>query len=544
MGDHPASNLTTVRRVDRRRELTDNWDYVVVGAGHNGLCAAATLAEEGRSVCVVDQLPVLGGLSASFPYIGDAPEHLLSLGAMDDMFMSQTDLAEQMGLSRHGYDPIAMEHPYGWIGENGETLLLFADFERTVAEIRRFSPADAEAYRKLRVTTDWLMDMQDRLVPMHPGALGKRGLLKLLLSNRPNREVRRMLGRMFQLNIFELIDETFESDPMRGLWAYWCSMVGPAEVDGTGVYMTAFAGVHRGRGVLRPRGGMTNLVEAFAGVLRANGGDVRLGAPVERILVSGGRAQGVRLSDGTELHAAHGVLSSAAPQVTLGKLLEPGTLDRTTENKVRMIPINSINAAAFKIDMAVAGRVGYPEAEAARALLDGADIRRTTFMTGTLEQHIDQMLAMKRGENVDYPPPVYMAVLSASDPTIAPEGQDVLYLHSNVPARVNGGWDANKDGYAKTIVDSSKRFMAGFDAEIGRMVHTPADFEQRFSAPAGGYFHVDMLPTRLGMNRPAPGLGGFSTPVAGLYLAGAGTHPGGGVSGWPGRLAAQHALSA
>ena len=516
---------------------------MVVGAGHNGLCAGATLAERGHSVCVVDQLPVLGGLSASLPYIGDAPEHLLSLGAMDDMFMAQTSLAEDMGLAEHGYAPIALEHPYGWIGEDGETLLLFHDFERTIADINHFSPADARAYRELRRTTDWLMRMQDRLVPRHPGELGKRGLLKLLLRNRPDREVRRTLGRMMSMNVFELIDETFESDPMRGLWAYWCSMVGPAEIDGTGVYMTAFAGVHRGPGVLRPRGGMTNLVEAFAGVLRRHGGEVRLDSAVERITVEDGRATGVRLGDGTELSAAAGVLSSAAPQVTLGALLEPGILDRTMANKVRMIPINSINAAAFKIDMAVAGRVSYPAGEAARKRRDGADIRKTTFMTGTLEQHIEQMLAMKRGENVDYAPPVYMAVLSASDPTIAPEGQDVLYLHSNVPARVNGGWDANKEGYASTIIGSAERFLGGLDAEIGRMVSTPEDFESRFAAPAGGYFHVDMLPTRLGMHRPARGLGGYDTPVAGLYLAGAGTHPGGGVSGWPGRLAAQHALS-
>lgn len=519
------------------------WDYVVVGAGHNGLCAGATLAEQGHSVCVVDQLPVLGGLSASYPYIGDAPDHLLSLGAMDDMFMAQTSLAEDMRLADHGYAPIAMDHPYGWIGEDGETLLLFHDFERTVEEIKHFSPADARAYQELRRTTDWLMDMQDRLVPQHPGGLGKRGIAKLLLRNRPSREVRRTLGRWLSSNVFEAIDETFESDPLRGLWAYWCSMVGPAESDGTGVYMTAFAGVHRGPGVLRPRGGMTNLVDAFAGVLREHGGEVRLGAAVERIVVEDGRATGVRLGDGTELAATRGVLSSAAPQVTLGPLLEPGTLDRTTANKVRMIPINSINAAAFKIDMAVAGRVGYPAGEAVRKHRDGVDIRTTTLMTGTLEQHIDQMLAMKRGENVDYPPPVYMAILSASDPTIAPEGQDVLYLHSNVPARVNGGWAQNKDSYADTIIASAQRFLDGLDAEIGRMVSTPADFEQRFSAPAGGYFHVDMLPTRLGMNRPARGLGGYETPVHGLYLAGAGNHPGGGVSGWPGRLAAQHALA-
>lgn len=535
--------MGTAHLVPPRSEMKERYDYIVVGAGHNGLCAAATIAESGRTVCVVDQLPVLGGLSASFPYIGDAPDHLLSLGAMDDMFMAQTSLAEDMRLRDHGYDPIPLEHPYGWMGEEGETLLLFSDFERTAREIGRFSVADARTYRELRETTDWIWDMQDRLGPHDPSSLSKRGMLGMLLRNRPSREVRRMLGRMLQMNVFELIDETFESDAMRGLWAYWCSMVGPAEIDGTGVYMISFAPVHRGRGVLRPRGGMTNLVEAFAGVLSANGGELRLGSPVERIIVDEGRATGVRLADGGELEAGEGVLSSAAPQVTLGKLLEPGILDRTTRNKVAMIPINSINAAAFKLDFAVDGRVGYPRAEAERAKHDGADIRKTTFMTGTLEQHIEQMQAMKLGGNVDYPPPVYMAVLSAPDPAIAPEGGDVLYLHSNVPARVEGGWAAQKDDYARTIVASAERFLDGLDGEIGRMVSTPEDFESRFSAPAGGYFHVDMLPTRLGMNRPARGLGGFETPVAGLYLAGAGTHPGGGVSGWPGRLAAERALA-
>jgi phytoene dehydrogenase-like protein len=521
--------------------MSESWDYIVVGAGHNGRCAGATLAEQGRSVCVVDQLPVLGGLSASFPYIGDAPDHLLSLGAMDDMFMAQTSLAADMRLDQYGYAPIPLEHPYGWMNEDGDTLLLFRDFERTVKDIRYFSPKDAETYAKLRKAFDFVLDLQDHLVPRHPGSVSKRELLKLILKLRPDRETRSTLWRMFSMNVFELINETFESDPMRGLWAYWTSMVGPADYEGTGVYLIAFHGVHRGRGVLRPTGGMTNLVEAFAGVLKRFGGEVRLGQRVERILVDAGRAVGVRLADGAELRARNGVLANPAPQVTLGELLEDGVLDRETATKVKLIPANSVNAAAFKIDMAVAGRVGYPQAEAKRKRRDGADIRRTTFMTGTLEDHIEQMYAMKRGENVPTPP-VYMAVLSASDESIAPEGQDVLYLHSNVPARPNGGWEQNKDQYTQEITASANRFLGGLDAEIGRVVHTPLDFERRFGTPKGAYFHVDMTPMRLGMNRPARGLGGFTTPVRGLYLAGAGTHPGGGVSGWPGRLAAQTAL--
>ena len=206
-----------------------------------------------------------------------------------------------------------------------------------------------------------------------------------------------------------------------------------------------------------------------------------------------------------------------------------------------MIPANGVNVAAFKIDFAVGGRVDYPKAAAKRR--DGFDVRRTTLMTGTLEEHYQHLLTTKRGEIVDSPP-VYMAVLSASDPTIAPAGQDVLYLHSNVPADPIGGWDANKDLYTQTIVKSAERFLSGLDAEIGRVVHTPKDFEDRFATPKGCYFHVDMTPLRLGTNRPARELGGYSTPVPGLYLAGAGSHPGGTVNGWCGRLAAQTAIAA
>jgi phytoene dehydrogenase-like protein len=519
----------------------EHFDYIVIGAGHNGLCAGATLAEAGRSVCVVERLPITGGLSASHPYVGDAPEHLLSLGAMDDMFMAQTSLARDMRLADHGYRTVPLAHPYGWMNEDGDTLLLWHDFERTLADIRYFSPADARTYAALRGPMDWIMDLVDALVPQHPAAWGKTDFLKYLVRHRPNRATLRLIQQMLSTNVFEMISETFESDAMRGLWAYWSSMVGPADAQSAGAYLLGFAGVHRHGGVLRPQGGMTNLMTAFQGVLEQHGGEVRLGVGVEQVVVEGGRATGVLLEDGSRLNAARGVLSGAAPQVTLGKLVPQQFLSREDQNKVALIPCNSVNAAAFKIDVATAGRAGYPAAEAARAKRDGEDIRTTTFMTGTLEDHIEQMHAMKSGLNVTVPP-VYMAILSAPDRSIASDEGDVVYLHSNVPAHPNDGWEANKAAYTEQIWSSVGRFMGGLDTEIGRMVNCPQDFEDRFAAPRGAYFHVDMLPSRLGMNRPARGLGGYETPIRALYQSGAGTHPSGGVTGWNGRLAAQHAM--
>jgi hypothetical protein len=206
-----------------------------------------------------------------------------------------------------------------------------------------------------------------------------------------------------------------------------------------------------------------------------------------------------------------------------------------------MIPANAGNTAPFKIDVAVAGRLDYPAGAQRRR--DGFDIRQTTAMTGALEDHVEHMKVPKLGRTLD-PPPVYMAVLSAADDTIAPAGQDVLYLHSNVPADPVTGWDQpTKQHYTDLIVRSAERFIAGLDAEIGRVVHTRRDFEDRGSTANGSYFHVDMRPLRLGVNRPAKGLGGYATPVKALYLAGAGAHPGGTINGWCGRLSAQRALA-
>ncbi len=520
--------------------MSTSWDYIVIGGGHNGLSAACRLAQSGASVVVVEQLPILGGLSASHAYVAAAPNHLLSMGAMDDLFMSQTSLTADYGLADHGYHGIPVEAPYGWMNEDGDTLLLFKDFERTVKDIRYFSPKDAQSYRDIKPAIDWILDLQDRYGVQPTSAMGKLDMAKLALKVVGDKRLRTMLGRMLTISAYEMIAETFESDAMRGLWAFWSGMVGPGDMDGTGFYLSAFGGVHRG-GVRRPTGGMSGLINAFRRLLEQCGGEVRLGLGVERILVNSNRATGVLLTDGTTLSARRGILASCAPQVTLGKLLEPGVLDRKTLDAVQFMPSNYLNQGAFKIDVAVGGRLGYPTAEAKRAQRDNADVRKTTFMTGTLGDHMAQLQAIKLGYNVEAPP-VYMAILSAVDPSIAPAGQDVLYVNSNVPVVPVDGWEANKAAYSAAIRRSAQRFLGGLEAEIGAVESTPADFEARFSTPRGCYFHIDMIPSRLGANRPAPGLGGYVTPIAGLYLTGAGTHPGGGVNGWPGRLAAERAL--
>jgi phytoene dehydrogenase-like protein len=524
--------------------MNNTWDYLVIGAGHNGLAAACTLAKAGQSVLVIEQRAIIGGLSASHAYLPEAPQHLLSIGAMDDALMAPSSMAREFHLHQHGYHPIPLQHPYGWMNDEGETLLLFSDFERTVKEIHYFSPKDASTYRSLRGTFDFLMDSLDKIGAKHPAAIGKLDVAGSLLKLAGDRQIRETLKRMAACSAFEMIDDTFESDAMRGLWAFWTCMFAPATAPGGGIYLSGFANVHRS-GIFRPRGGMTGLVGAFANCLKSLGGEIRLNSPVQRILIDSqyGTASGVRLADGTQLQARHGVLANCAPQVALGELLGDGDLDPGIVRQLRHIPANSAEVAPFKIDLASSGRLSYRRAQQLRKQRDGADLRKTTFMTGSLEDHIAQHKACLRGEAVTFEPPLYFSILSGADPSVAPDNGDVLYLYANVPVEPIGGWADNKDRYGQQIYAAASRYIDGLESEIGRLQTCPADFIEQFSAPRATYFHVDMLPTRMGNNRPAPGLGGYQTPVPQLYLAGSGSHPSGGVSGQPGKLGAEFALS-
>jgi phytoene dehydrogenase-like protein len=522
--------------------MMDCYDFVVIGGGHNGLSAACTLAADGASVVVLEQRDIVGGLSTSYPYLSAAPHHWLSTGAMDDMFMSCTSIVDDLKLRSHGFDTIPVPAPYGWLGEDGATLLLFSEFDRTVREVRRFSEHDARAYAALQPALRWIFGALTAVMSRHPSHLVGFEVGKHLLRLAPDRSIRRRLGQIMSNNLIDLVADTFRSDPVRSLCTYWGSMIGPIDADGGGFYCVGLAAVHMKPGVQRPRRGMSSVVEALAAWARQCGTDIRTGIKVERVLVTGGSARGVRLTDGTEILARRGVLAAVPPQLAYGALLEEGVVDSGVRAKVATMPASGNNSATFKIDMALSGRVELRVAQRVRAGIDGYDLRIVSLMTGTFDDQIAQLGLIRRGESLARPP-VYLSVLSGLDPSVAPEGQDVLYVASNVPARPREGWDVVKPWYTDAVLGSVATHLCGLDAEIGRIVTSPADFGAQYATPNGSYFHVDMTPLRLGMRRPAPGLGGYRGPVGRYFHAGAGSHPGGGVSAWPGRLAAQTALS-
>lgn len=518
------------------------YDYVVIGGGHNGLVAANYLAKAGASVIVLEQRPYLGGMAASFAHVADAPHHRLSQGAIDAVFIKTTRVIEDLQLTSHGLSLIDIAAGYGWTDSDGATLCIFNDIARTAKDIARFSVADAKRYVDLQNAFATLLKLQLPLFRKAAADIGTFDLIKAAVRVIGDRDTRRALLQLAGCSAHEAIATNFESDALRSLYAYWCEIAGPADVDGSGLGLASLAVVHH-VGCARPRGSMGGLIDALQRSVISRGGHVQANTAVANIVVEGKRARGVRLADGTEIHARRGVLASVAPQVIYGNLLAAEYQNDNSRSRVPFLPANTNNMCPFKVDMAIGGPLRFGKAQRQRDAYDGFDVGATSLVTGSFDDHVEHAAALRRGQS-GRRPPTWMTVLSHADASIAPEGQSVAYLYTSVPMNPNGGSSQHGSLIAQKLVDDASHYLDGLDNEIGRCVTTPADFESQYSTPQGCLYHVDMVPTRMMSNRPAAGMGNIETEVPGLYLAGSGSHPGGGVFGMPGYLAAQCALKA
>lgn len=293
-------------------------------------------------------------------------------------------------------------------------------------------------------------------------------------------------------------------------------------------------GLLHGYGVSRPVGGMQTLVDALATSYRAHGGEIRTGTVVSEIRVSGNRTTGVILADGSSI-TARAVLSTADPYSTLRHLLPDGTLDRQMTARVDHIPANAHGASPFKVDLALSGRVSIP-----RHHHPDVDLRKPVLLYGTEEAIVESFTAAARGEICGVPF-IWACISTAVDSTQAPDGQDCVYLYPPaMPSRPPGGWAALSPTAEKITLTTAAKFLGGLeDAELGRWVETPDEMARRTGAWRGSIVHVDFSLMRTGPLRPAWGLGKYATPIEGLFIGGAGTHPGGSVSGLPGKLSSR-----
>ncbi|WP_294636978.1 NAD(P)/FAD-dependent oxidoreductase [uncultured Aquabacterium sp.] len=514
---------------------TPLYDAIVIGAGHNGLASACYLAAEGRKVIVVESLGKVGGMASSGYLIPEAPNHLVHPCALDLMSLRvHPMMPQELQLERHGFRQTEMEPGYVYLHPDGNSLVFGRSAEQTAAEIRRFSTADATEFLALMQLVNTFIDLAIPMMRVDPAQMNlgaKWQALKVLIKNR---HLRPELMGLMKSPAYTSIMERFEHPVTQSALCCLLGAAGPITGEGTGVYFALLGFIQR-FGLGRAVGGMQTLSDALAARLTELGGEIRLNAPAAEIVARGGQTQGVRLASG-EVLESRSVVAAVHPKIALN-MVTPGAIERRYLTRVDLAPANAHGGSPMKIDVALRGQVRASRHEALRA--DGLSLRKSVLLIGTVEAVLDNFKCAARGD-VSRLPYLWATAPSAVDPTQAPEGQDIAYLYPiAMPLEPREGWDAIRAPVTQMVIDQTDAYLPGLKSqEIGRRAEAAPDFASRLNVPNGCVVHIDTGASRTGLMRPAFGLGGDTLPVKGLFFGGAGIHPGGGINGLPGRIAA------
>jgi phytoene dehydrogenase-like protein len=523
------------------QSLPTEADYVIIGAGHNGLTAACYLARAGHSVAVVEASPTVGGMTSTNATLPSAPGHFFNEGAIQlTGIFRLSGVAEDLQLHKYGLREISVDPAHVQLAPDGSSLAIWKDASRTADELRRFSPKDARAWLDLANALDPAMDVVVAYMKSHPLRPFNAEMGKAFA--RAARHPKRLwsLRSMATASHTEFLEETFESELPKGALAAMAAF-SQMRLDMT-AWAMIYLGVVQKVANAMPVGGTGALPAALHRCLLALGGTVQTDSRVHEFVMSGDRVTGVQLDTGQVVKARTAVIATCNPVITLNQLLPQGVLDTKLSARAKDIPIRKTHATSLKINVAIDGEVSMQRHEKWRG--GDLDLRKYLVAWHTLEEQDAGWNSLVRGEWPD-PVPVSCAIIpSAVDPTQAPPGKSNLWLWSGViPVTPREPWEDVRDKIGDSVLRDSALYYEGLDSlEIDRAVLGGPDIEQRFNAPAGNVYHVDPLITRFGPLKPAAGLGAYRTPVKGLYLSGAGTHPVGGVCALPGKLAAQTAL--
>lgn len=524
------------------------YDAVVVGAGHNGLVAAFYLARAGRRVLVVERREIVGGACVTEEF---APGYRASTGAYI-LSMLRPAIWTDLELRRRGVvtDDAG---PSLNLFPDGADLLLDDDPDKAADAVRRFSPADAKALTEVE---EQLLRMANLLVPtfdltaFNAGRLrGRDGrtLAALLRSTLRSRKDLDEVLFLLTTSADHYLSERFESPYVRtalGWHAINDSLNGPCTLGTAYVLLHDHVSHDPGGGLRRwgfVRGGMGQVTVAMAEAAREAGAEIRLGVGVEQILTSGTgddvRVTGVQLADGTTVTAGT-VLSGADPKHTFEKLCDPGDLPA---DFLRAVANIRSDGTSIKINLAL----DRLPAAVGRSGTGPQDYHRGVFEIGPTLDVLDMQQAEARAGIAASGAHIEMCFPTVHDPSLAPADKHIATIDvMSQPYTLAGdGWDAIKEKVADRVLVELDGYFPGISSSVlHRQVLSPLDLERIIGLTGGHALHGEMAPDQLFMNRPVRGYADYRTPIAGLYLCGAGTHPGGGVSGANGRNCAHEAL--
>jgi phytoene dehydrogenase-like protein len=512
--------------------MRSRYDAVVIGAGHNGLVAAAYLARHGLSTLNVERSDRLGGACITDEIL---PGYRVS-GAAQVLGMLRPQVVADLELERHGLRYRLREPEVFVPFPDGRHLFLYSEAAKTKASIAAVAPADAAAYDAYDDYTGRIAAILSELMTRPTPSLEE---VAALFDRQGDRE---MLQATLFDSIQDYLERWFASDYVKAPLAYG-AMSGSAA--GPRTPGTAFSKLYHSAARLKGRdgawalveGGMGKVTEALAAALRAHGGEILLEAPVSRILLRGGRAAGIVLEDGREI-AAGIVLSNADPRRTYLELLPSDAVPAPVRERAARI---KQRGTGFKINFALSE---LPDFRALPGRSVGPQHTGGVMITPSLD-YMERAWDEAKYGRPSAQPFTHFIIQSATDPSLAPPGHHTVSLWGHhFPYRLaEGDLAAERERLGERMTDLITEYAPNFRRSVlARQIWLPIDIERRYGMTGGQIFHGDLMPDQVLWGRPFVGSRGHRTPVAGVYLCGAGTHPGGDVNGAPGYNAAMAVL--
>jgi beta-carotene ketolase (CrtO type) len=536
------------------RSSEQAYDVIIIGAGHNGLVCAAYLLKEGYSVLLLERRSIPGGGATTEEIMPDeAPGFNFNLCAIDHEFIHLGPVVEELELEKYGLeylycDPVVFcPHP------DGKYFLAHKSVEKTCAEIARYNSRDAKKYAEF---IDFWQHLLKGLIPVFNAPpksivdiIGNYDVAKLkdLFSvlGAPNKTLD--LIRTILTSAEDTLNEWFDSEFLKAPLARLSAELGVApshQNQSIGAIMMA---MRHEPGMARPKGGTGALTQALLNLVQSKGGKILTEQQVEKVLIDDGKAVGVRVKGGEEYFANRGVISNIDAKRLFLHMMDTADVDDADPNLRERLErrIVNNNETILKIDCALSEPLRFDRYNHQDEYLIGSVLIADSF------KHVEEAHSLPSiGKIPDADPSMYVVMPTMLDPSMAPEGKHTLWIEFFAPYQVenaegtglNGtGWtDELKNKVADRVLDKLAEYSPNLkNSIIARRVESPAELGERLGVLKGNYYHIDMSLEQMMFFRPLPEIANYKTPIEGLFLTGAGTHPGGSVSGMPGRNCAR-----